>query len=393
MTKKTDVIAHRGASGYVPEHSLEAYLLAVSLGADYVEPDLVLSKDGIFFALHDILLDDTTNIADHPQFANRRKTGLVEGVVYTGYFVSDFTAAELKLLRLQQRLPLTRSTLLDGFLEIPKLTEIFALVSNLTSMSGRRIGLYPELKHPIYFNSLGFPMEDMVLEYIAAANYSIRGVNPSLINEIAPIVIQSFIPEALIYLRTKCDLPLVQLMARYDLYGYGPNQLRLSDVWNATNLDLISQYASGVGPPVTFFTDDINGDYQTAKYMTSQARARGLAVHPYVLRWDSEVSSKSFDRNATKETLFFVCCLEVDGIFTDYTDRTRQAVELAFVDPTRCADICPSKFAVVPSNMRGISAGYSQPSSQSYFMFLIVFIYMLWEPVVAVFGKGGKSLA
>lgn len=227
MKKKTDVIAHRGASGYIPEHSLEGYSLAVSLGADYIEPDLVLSKDGIFFDLHDVLLDDTTNIIDFPQFANRSKTDTVEGVEFTGYFVSDFTAVELKMLRLKQRLPLTRSTLLDGFLEIPMLTEIFALFSNVTSMSGRRIGLYPELKHPQYFNSLGFKMEDMILEYITNANYSIIDVNSSLIDTIAPIVIQCFIPEPLVYLRTKCDLPLVQLMGRYDLNAYGPNLLPL----------------------------------------------------------------------------------------------------------------------------------------------------------------------
>ena len=325
------VIAHRGASGYVPEHSLAAYMLAVGLGADYIEPDLVLSKDGVFHALHDLLLDLTTNIADFPEFAHRLTTRDVEGVSYTGFFVSDFDSSELKLLRLKQRLPNTRSTLFDYTLQMPTLTEIFQMANNLTSSSGRRVGLYLELKHPNYYRSLNFSMEEMILKSLIDANYAIKNVEADLFHRVAPIVIQCFVSETLIYLRSKCDLPLVQLI------GLAENE-RIADVWNGANLDMMTKYANGIGPPTTIFTDS-QVSYSKATYMIDQARTRKLVVHPYVLKSDSEMKGSS-----SAETLFFVCCLEVDGIFTDYTDRTLLAVMQTSANPFICASICPEKF-------------------------------------------------
>jgi glycerophosphoryl diester phosphodiesterase len=328
------VIGHRGASGYVPEHSLAAYMLAVGLGADYIEPDLVISKDGIFYALHDLLLDLTTNVADFPEFADRLTTRDVDGVSYTGFFVSDFDSSELKLLRLKQRLSITRTTVFDNTLTMPTLTEIFQMTNNLTSSSGRKVGLYIELKHPNYYRSINFSMEDMILKSLTDANYVIKNVKADLFRRVAPIVIQCFEPETLIYLRSQCDLPLVQLV------GVTETQ-HIADVWNGANLDRITKYANGIGPPTSFFTDS-QVSYSKATYMIDQARTRKMVVHPYVLKSDSEMKG-----NSSSETLFFVCCLEIDGIFTDYADRTRVAVAQTSANPLICANICPEKFQLV----------------------------------------------
>lgn len=328
------VIAHRGASGYIPEHSLAAYILAVGLGADYIEPDLVLSKDGIFFALHDVLLDLTTNVNDFPEFADRSTTKDVDGVSYTGFFVSDFESRELKLLRLKQRLSNTRTTVFDETLTMPTLTEIFHMTKNLTSSSGRKVGLYIELKHPKYYQGINFSMEDMILKSLTDANFAVKNVKDDLFQRVVPIVIQCFEPETLIYLRSQCDLPLVQLV------GLTGTQ-SIADVWNGAALDRIAKYANGIGPPTSFFTDS-QVSYSKATYMLDQARTRELVVHPYALKSDAEMKG-----NSSAEALFFVCCLEIDGIFTDYVDRTRVAVAQTSANPFICANICPEKFPLV----------------------------------------------
>ena len=156
------IISHRGASGYIPEHSIPAYQLAMDLNTDYIEPDLCLSQDGVFVALHDLLLDDTTDIASYPQYSNRKRTQEVDGETLTGYFVSDFAISELKQLRLNQRLP-QRTQIYNGLFQIPTLDEIINLVQLQYNKTGILYGIFPELKHPSYFKSLGFNMDDMLL--------------------------------------------------------------------------------------------------------------------------------------------------------------------------------------------------------------------------------------
>ena len=327
---KAHVIAHRGASGYVPEHSIASYSLAADLGADYIELDLVLSKDGIFHAIHDLRLDSTTNVADFSEFKNRSKTTSINGKVLTGYFVDDFNSTELKRLRLKQRLPDTRSNLFDNLLEIPTLTDVLAAAGKMKTPAGRKPGLYVELKHPNYFRSLGFSMEDMVLEALVDANYVIKDITVDLFHAVGPVVLQCFTSTSLVYLKSKCNLPLVQLLELSD-------GQEIRDVWNAPNLDAMMVYANGVGPPTSFFSNS-EMNYTVASNMMLQATSRGMVVHPYVIKSDSEIQ-----RNSTEETLYFLCCLEVSGIFTDYTDRTSQLAELTLRDPFVCRSICPSK--------------------------------------------------
>ncbi|MHB9878040.1 glycerophosphodiester phosphodiesterase family protein [Pacificimonas sp. ICDLI1SI03] len=151
------IIAHRGASGERPEHTLAAYELAIDQGADFIEPDLVITKDGVLIARHENEIRGTTDISDHPEFADRRTEKLIDGVRVTGFFTEDFTLAELKTLRARERLPELRGTAHDGLFEIPTFDEIIALAKN------RGVGIYSETKHPTYFQNLGKPLEPPLL--------------------------------------------------------------------------------------------------------------------------------------------------------------------------------------------------------------------------------------
>ena len=177
------VIGHRGGgSGYLPEHTLEAYALGIELGADYVEPDLVATKDGHLIARHEPNLIDTTNIKDLPQFAARKRTVMVDGVPVTGFFASDFTLAEIKQLRAVQPLA-ERGRAFDGKFQIPAFEEVIDFVKSKSVEKGRRIGIYPETKHPTYHQSIGLPLEDRLLDTLRRAGWNRRG---------APVFIQSF---------------------------------------------------------------------------------------------------------------------------------------------------------------------------------------------------------
>ncbi|MBY8852218.1 glycerophosphodiester phosphodiesterase, partial [Saccharothrix sp. MB29] len=162
------VIGHRGASGYRPEHTLAAYELAARMGADYVEPDLVVTKDGKLVARHENEIGGTTDVAAHPEFAARKTTKVVDGVPITGWFTEDFTLAELKTLRAVERIPdvRPRNTLYDGRFEIPTFEEVVELSRRLSRELGRDIGLYPETKHPTYFQDIGLPLEPRLVDVL-----------------------------------------------------------------------------------------------------------------------------------------------------------------------------------------------------------------------------------
>lgn len=162
------VIGHRGASGYRPEHTLGSYELAARLGADYLEPDLVITKDGVLVCRHEPEIGSTTDIAQHPEFAARKSTKQLDGVAVTGWFAEDFTLAELKTLRAVERLPQLRqhNTLFNGRYEMPTFQELLDLRQRLSSELGRDIGVYPETKHPTYFQNLGMPIERPLIDIL-----------------------------------------------------------------------------------------------------------------------------------------------------------------------------------------------------------------------------------
>jgi glycerophosphoryl diester phosphodiesterase len=201
------VIAHRGASGERPEHTLESYGLAAEEGADYIEPDLVMTGDGVLIARHENEIGGTTDVAHHPEFASRRRTQVIDGESMTGWFTEDFTLAEIKTLRARERLPELRpqNCAFDGQFTVPTFDEILQLAADVNRRRGgaNRIGVYPETKHPAHFTGIGLSMEQPVLDALERHDYAGAG---------SPVFIQSFDPRNLRQLRGMTRLPLVQLL-------------------------------------------------------------------------------------------------------------------------------------------------------------------------------------
>jgi glycerophosphoryl diester phosphodiesterase len=250
------VIAHRGASGERPEHTLESYRLAIEQGADYIEPDLVMTRDGVLIARHENEIGETTDVANRPEFAARRRAQIIDGETMTGWFTEDFTLAEIKGLRARERLPALRpqNCAFDGRFSIPTFDEILQLAAetNRRRSTGPRIGVYPETKHPAHFAAIGLPQEQAVLAALDRFDYGREG---------SPVFIQSFDPNNLRQLREMTHLPLVQLLEH-----------ELGD------LHRIAEYADGIG---------IAKSLATAKGI-ADAHSLDLTVHVWTFRAENE---------------------------------------------------------------------------------------------------------
>ena len=305
------IIAHRGASGYLPEHTLEAYALAIEQGADVIEPDLVLTKDGVLVARHDRYLSTTTNVADKPEFADRRRVN--PDTTYDArddWWIEDFTLAELKSLRARQPFD-GRSTEFDDQFEIPTFAEMLALIEAKAAEVGRPIGVYPETKHPGFFAAIGLDFEAPLLA-------ALEGFDAG------PVFIQSFEPDILKRLKGKTDAKLVQLVYE-ETPGAGPN----------IPLDIIAQYADGVGPSKNIV---IGQDLCPSGFLT-RAHDLNLLVHPWTFRDDQVGPYGDADRNSdcadvsyadVKLELREFFSAGVDGVFTDFPDtavKARDAIQ------------------------------------------------------------------
>ncbi|MBN3944247.1 MAG: glycerophosphodiester phosphodiesterase [Nostoc sp.] len=310
------IIAHRGASGYRPEHTLAAYELAIALGADYIEPDLVSTKDGILIARHENEISQTTNVASHVEFAHLQTTKIIDGESKTGWFTEDFTLTELKTLRAKERIPQLRSqnTAYDGLLEIPTLQEIIDLVKVKSGEINRTIGIYLETKHPTYFQSIGLALEAPLLATLTANGY--QGAN-------APVFIQSFEVGNLQDLSTKTDLPLVQLLnnsGKPDDFVVSGCERTYTDLVTASGLTEIAKYAQAVGIHKNLLVPrDNNGKLRSPTSLVIDAHAAGLLVHVWTFRNEDCFLPLDFQGNPQGEyKLFF--SLGVDGVFSDYPD-------------------------------------------------------------------------
>ena len=342
------VIGHRGgASGYLPEHTLETYALGISLGADYIEPDLVATKDGHLVARHEPNLIDTTNVKTLPQFADRRRTVMLDGVATEGFFASDFTLAEIKQLRAVQSFP-DRDQAFNGKFQIPTLVEIIELAKRKSREEGRRIGIYPETKHPTYHQQIGLPLEDRLVAVLSAAGWNHRN---------APVFIQSFETANLRYLRNKTGVRLIQLVDADDVNPNGSlafnkpydkpydwvvsNRAGLfSDLLTPVGLAEVRTYADGIGPWKPYLIPsacksvqagacaDANGDGLVDERdrvllpptnVIANAHKVGLLVHPYTFRSEQKRLTGSFAGNPVNEYLAFYEA-GVDGLFSDFAD-------------------------------------------------------------------------
>jgi glycerophosphoryl diester phosphodiesterase len=274
---KPIIIAHRGASGERPEHTIAGYSLAIEQGADFIEPDLVLTKDGVLVARHENAISETTDVAAHPEFADRRTTKSIDGKAVTDWFTEDFTLAELKTLRAKERLPLLRAanTAYDGQFEIPTFEEILALAKAKSAETGRMIGVYPETKHPSYFASIGLAHEEPLLKTLA-----MFGMNKLE----SPVFIQSFEVGNLQSLRGKTKVRLVQLMDAEGAPADRPD-LPYATMATADGLRAVATYANGIGPnKAMVIPRTLLGNLGEPTMLVANAHAAGLAVHPWTFR-------------------------------------------------------------------------------------------------------------
>jgi glycerophosphoryl diester phosphodiesterase len=317
------VIGHRGASGYRPEHTLASYQLAIGMGADFIEPDLVSTKDGVLVARHENEIGGTTDIAAHPEFAARRTTKAIDGVPVTGWFTEDFTLAELRTLRARERLPELRpdNTAFDGLYQVPTLQEVI----DLAKRAG--VGIYPETKHPTYFDSIGLSLEEPLVATLHANGY--RGPR-------APVFIQSFETANLRELNRMTQVPLAQLLDAtgrpYDFVVAGDPRT-YADLATPAGLEEIAGYADGVGVNKNLIVPrDADQNLLEPTTLVRDAHRAGLQVHAWTFRNENNFLPADFRQGnpdhpaylrATGDApaeyrLFFR--LGIDGLFSDNPD-------------------------------------------------------------------------
>jgi glycerophosphoryl diester phosphodiesterase len=305
------VIAHRGASGYRPEHTLEAYALAIAQGADYIEPDLVITRDGVLVARHENEIGGTTDVAS--RFPDRKTVKTIDGERVEGWFTEDFTLAELRTLRARERLPF-RSREYDGQFLVPTFDEVIGLAQRAGRETGRTIGIYPETKHPSYFRGIGLPLEPPLLEALRRHGWD---------HADAPVFIQSFEVANLRLLNRETDMRLVQLLAAegapWDFTMLGDPR-SYADLLTPEGLDEIAGYADGIGPDkrlVVPLQPDGSAAHPTA--LVRNAHAAGLLVHPWTFRSEDQYLPREFHGDPAAEIRAFLA-LGVDGLFADFPD-------------------------------------------------------------------------
>jgi glycerophosphoryl diester phosphodiesterase len=336
-------IAHRGASALRPEHTLAAYQQAIDDGADIIEPDLVITRDGVLVARHEnaiaILNADgtvkeaTTDVVDRPEFAGRKTTKTIDGQTITGWFTEDFTLAEIKTLRARERIPAVRPANLafDGRFAIPTLQEVIDLAKAQSARTGRTIGIYPETKHPTYFRTIGLPLEPPLLAVLDRNGWNHRD---------APVFVQSFEVGNLQAIRQHSSVRLVQLVAPsgrpYDSVAQGnANTRSYADLITPAGLREVARYANAIGPFKTLVVPVKDGLPGEPTSLVAMARAEGLAVHIWTLRPENvflpqglrkaPASDPTVRGDSMAEIIAYLRA-GIDGFFTDDPAVGRAAV-------------------------------------------------------------------
>jgi glycerophosphoryl diester phosphodiesterase len=329
MQKIPLIIGHRGACGYLPEHTLQSYQLAIELGADFIEPDLVSTKDGVLIARHEPWLGESTDIASRPAFAKRKNTRTVDGVEITDWFACDLTWAEVQTLGARQIKP-ERDQSHNGLYGIPSYAQILELAAKESARLGRSIGTYPETKHPTWHRSIGLPLEETLLAHLRGYGYD---------NLDAPVIIQSFESGNLQTLRGQTGVRLMQLIDETPQGG---------DWLTPAGLARIASYANGIGP----WKGHILGSP-----LVAYAHAAGLFVHPWTFRNEAQYWVSGAQSAADEYAQFFAA--GVDGVFSDFADTAVATLYAGLVavvcthDLVRqISDRCPG---MVPQNKIEVS--------------------------------------
>ncbi len=379
------VIGHRGTAGYLPEHTLESYALAIELGADYIEPDLVATKDGHLIARHEPNMIATTNVASLPLFASRKRTLVVDGVSEEGFFASDFTLAEIKTLRAVQPAG-ERDQGFNGRFQIPTFDEVIELAKRKGAEEGRTIGVYPETKHPTLHRNLGLALEDRLLQVLQRHGWNHRG---------APVFIQSFEQANLKYLRSRTSVRLVQLIDADDVaidgsityaapfdrpydWAVAGRLGTFGDLLTPAGLAEVRTYADGIGPWKPYLISsacitvaagrcaDVNGDglvnegdrqLLPPSAVVANAHKAGLLVHPFTFRNEQRRLASNYKGNPVNEYLAFYE-LGVDGLFTDFTDSAVVARALFVIkrDPDAAQCLVRSRWHPQCRGLRWLNA-------------------------------------
>ena len=315
------VIGHRGASGYRPEHTLASYELAARMGADFIEPDLVSTKDGVLITRHENDITGTTDVADHPEFAARKTTKTIDGTPATGWFSEDFTLAEIKTLRAEERLPLVRqeNTIYDGLFQIPTFDEVLDLRSRLSRELRREIGVYPETKHPTFFRERGLSLEPPLVRSLKKAGLNRRS---------APVFIQSFERTNLAVLRNDLNVKtkLVFLTsASGSPFGDTKTYAQLT---TPAGLAELAATIDGIGPDkLQVIPRNAAGKLESPTTLVADAHRAGLLVHPYTFRAENQFLPTDYRRGAVDsdygqiiDEMTVYLRTGIDGFFTDQPD-------------------------------------------------------------------------
>lgn len=334
------VVGHRGASALRPEHTLASYQKAIDDGADFIEPDLVSTKDGVLVTRHENEIGGTTNVSTLSQFADRKTTKNIDGKDLTGWFTEDFTLSELQQLKARERIPEFRpaNTAYNDLYPVPTLEQVIELAEANYKKTGKIIGLYIETKHPTYFKNQKLAMEDTLLKTLAKYKYT---------REIAPVYLQSFEVSNLKYLKDQLGLHKTikhaQIIQLYDAKTAQPADFvesgetkTYADLATAQGLKDVAKYANGIGPSKGYILNfNDNGSVQTTSFI-SDAHAAGLKVHPYTFRPENNFlptplkcsQDKPAERCPSGALKEFEAYFKagVDGVFTDDPALGREAV-------------------------------------------------------------------
>ncbi|MEV4143058.1 glycerophosphodiester phosphodiesterase [Amycolatopsis sp. NPDC049691] len=324
------IVGHRGAPGYRPEHTLASYELAFRMGVGFVDVDLVPTKDGQLVARHEPEIGGTTDVAKHPEFANRKKTLVIDGVSTTGWFTQDFTLAELKTLRAVERIPQNRphNTLYNGRYQIATFQEVLDLTKRLGKELHRTLGTYPEVKHSTFFSSIGNPTEPKLVALLK---------RNGLDRPDAPAIIQSFEVSNLIELHKQVRTPLLQLTsatgAPADFVAKGDPRT-YADLVTPQGLREVAKYAKYLGPDkAQVIPRDKNDNLGTPTALVADAHRAGLKVQPYTFRNENPFLPANLRSSAepdaygdvfTEEAAFLEA--GVDGFFADQPDTALESL-------------------------------------------------------------------
>lgn len=309
-------IAHRGSNGELPEETRPAYLRAIEEGADFIETDILSSKDGVLICFHDVTLDDTTDIAKHKEFASRKRTYEVQGSNVTGFFTVDFTLKELKSLRVHQRYSF-RDQQYNGKFQIITFEEFISIALD----APRVVGIYPEIKNPVFINqhvrwSNGKRFEDKFVETLHKYGYKGQYLSKQWLKQ--PAFIQSFAPTSLVYISNQTDLPKIFLIDDITIPTQDTNQ----SYWEITSdsyLNYIKKYVVGIGPWKDTLVPVANNYLRTPTDLVSRAHAHDLQVHPYTYRNENQFLHFNFCQDPYAEYNYWINKIGVDGLFTDFT--------------------------------------------------------------------------